>query len=119
MNHFLKLAKRPQISNEDSLTELFIRHRLKCMKKSPILVAREWEITGIGKGDLVFGNKEKTLFYVVELKYIKTKPFGKRKHVVYQAKRYANIWKSIHPLAKVYWVAVTNNEISHGEAYYE
>ncbi|KAJ3009371.1 hypothetical protein HKX48_008009 [Thoreauomyces humboldtii] len=92
----------------------------------PELVARDWEVqasrTDMGVGDLVFANKDKSRFMVVETRVLK-KESGRtargkrtkaRQRVEEQAWRYGKAWALKHPETTV--ECCTYVEEKHGDA---
>lgn len=99
--------------HESRLVDLLRRKQPEWIEQYPKLIAREWKAQGknseYGIGDLVFANREKTRYLVVELKSLR-QGSGKttrlyrsraRKKCKDQAQKYGRLWAGMHPDCEV------------------
>ncbi|KAJ3326024.1 hypothetical protein HDV06_002409 [Boothiomyces sp. JEL0866] len=116
-------------SNEQSLIRYFLKNPPNWIRKTPRLVAQDWWVipgrSQHGVGDLVYTSRNKKLYLVLEFKWLDFQKIGntascrrtkKRRLVVQQAQKYANIWQNKHPDSIVRWAAVTNEKVVFGKA---
>ncbi|KAI3660012.1 hypothetical protein MP638_000060 [Amoeboaphelidium occidentale] len=99
--------------HESRLVDLLRRKQPEWIEQYPKLVAREWKAQGknseYGIGDLVFANREKTRYLVVELKSLRQGSGSlarlyrsrARKKCKDQAQKYGRIWAGMHPDCEV------------------
>ena len=96
----------------------------KMLTKFPFTYEHEWFVyknyANMGKGDIIMTDG-KNNYLVVEFKYIDPRSAGKtqrvkrtkkRREVKDQAKFYMDAFKKLHPNAKVFGMAYTNEEIN-------
>lgn len=124
------LTKQKKLfSNEQSLIKYFLKNPPNWIRKTPRLVTKDWWVipghSQHGVGDLVFTSRNKKIYMVMEFKWLDFQKTGKtassrrnnkRRIVVEQAQKYANIWQEKHPDTTVRWAAVTNERVVFGKA---
>lgn len=99
--------------HESRLVDLLTRKQPEWIEQYPKLIAREWLANGknshCGIGDLVYANREKTRYLVLELKSLRqgsgtqTRLNRSRayKKCKYQAQKYGRIWAEKYPDCEV------------------